>query len=329
MELIRSLHNLRQHHKKCVATIGNFDGIHLGHQAIISQLKEIAQKYDLPGVVIIFEPQPQEYFAPENAPARLTRLREKVKEMERLGVDRLICMKFDGELANLSAREFVELLLIDGLDIRHLVVGDDFRFGKNRQGDYSTLEKMADEFGYELDHTNTCSFQGMRISSSRIRQALANDDLNLASQLLGRTYSISGRVVHGDKRGKELGFATANMELHRLHSPVVGVYVTRVHIKGNKGTGESSHQAVTSIGTRPMFDGEGMRLETHILDFDETIYAQHIRVDFLEKLRPESKFSDIDDLKKAIETDIKNARQYFSENSPGSAKRGPSIASID
>ena len=182
MELIRSLHNLRQHHRKCVATIGNFDGLHLGHQAIISQLKEIANKHDLPTVVVTFEPQPQEYFSPDNAPARLTRLREKVEEMARLDVDRLVCLRFNSELASLSPRDFVERLLIDGLDIRHLVVGDDFRFGKDRQGNYSTLEKMADEFGYELEHTNTCLFQGMRISSTSIREALANDELNLARE---------------------------------------------------------------------------------------------------------------------------------------------------
>ena len=313
MELIRSLHNLRDHHQKCVATIGNFDGIHLGHQAIISQLKEIAGKHDLPTVIITFEPQPQEYFSPGNAPARLTRLREKIEEMERLSVDRLICLRFNSELASLSPRDFVKRLLIEGLDIRHLVVGDDFRFGKDRQGDYATLEKMADEFGYQLEHTNTCSFAGERISSTRIRQALANDDLNLARELLGRDYAISGRVVHGDKRGKSLGFPTANMELHRLHSPVAGVYVTRVHImRRRQGADETIHPAVTSVGTRPMFDGEGMRLETHILDFNESLYAKHIRVVFLKKLRAEDNFSNVDDLIKAIATDIENARQYFS-----------------
>lgn len=312
MELIRSLHNLRDHHQKCVATIGNFDGIHLGHQAIISQLKEIAGKHDLPTVIITFEPQPQEYFSPGNAPARLTRLREKIEEMERLSVDRLICLRFNSELASLSPRDFVKRLLIEGLDIRHLVVGDDFRFGKDRQGDYATLEKMADEFGYQLEHTATCSFAGERISSTRIRQALANDDLNLARELLGRDYAISGRVVHGDKRGKSLGFPTANMELHRLHSPVAGVYVTRVHImRRRQGADETIHPAVTSVGTRPMFDGEGMRLETHILDFDESLYAKHIRVVFLKKLRAEDNFSNVDDLIKAIATDIENARQYF------------------
>ena len=313
MELIRSLHNLRDHHQKCVATIGNFDGIHLGHQAIISQLKEIAGKHDLPTVIITFEPQPQEYFSPENAPARLTRLREKIEAMGRLAVDRLICLRFNSELASLSPRDFVKRLLIEGLDIRHLVVGDDFRFGKDRQGDYATLEKMADEFGYQLEHTNTCSFAGERISSTRIRQALANDDLNLARELLGRDYAISGRVVHGDKRGKSLGFPTANMELHRLHSPVAGVYVTRVHImRRRQGADETIHPAVTSVGTRPMFDGEGMRLETHILDFNESLYAKHIRVVFLKKLRAEDNFSNVDDLIKAIATDIENARQYFS-----------------
>ena len=314
MELIRSLNNLRLHHKKCVTTIGNFDGLHLGHQAIILQLKTIANKHDLPTVIITFEPQPQEYFSPQNAPARLTRLREKIEEIARLGVDRLVCLRFNSELASLSPRGFVERLLIDGLEISHLVVGDDFRFGKDRQGDYATLEKMADEFGYELEHTNTCLFQGKRISSTRIRQALAGDNLNLARELLGRDYAISGRVVHGDKRGKALGFPTANMELHRLHSPVTGVYVTRVNITGRRrGLGETSHPAVTSIGTRPMFDGEGMRLETHILDFDETLYAKHIQVVFLKKLRPEEKFSDVEDLKKAIETDSENARQYFAK----------------
>ncbi len=317
MELIRSLHNLRDHHQKCVATIGNFDGIHLGHQAIISQLKEIAGKHDLPTVIITFEPQPQEYFSPGNAPARLTRLREKIEEMERLSVDRLICLRFNSELASLSPRDFVKRLLIEGLDIRHLVVGDDFRFGKDRQGDYATLEKMADEFGYQLEHTATCSFAGERISSTRIRQALANDDLNLARELLGRDYAISGRVVHGDKRGKSLGFPTANMELHRLHSPVAGVYVTRVHImRRRQGADETIHPAVTSVGTRPMFDGEGMRLETHILDFNESLYAKHIRVVFLKKLRAEDNFSNVDDLIKAIATDIENARQYFAKNSP-------------
>lgn len=319
MELIRSLNNLRQHHRKCVATIGNFDGIHLGHQAIISQLKEIADKYQLPAVVIIFEPQPQEYFSPTHAPARLSRLREKVETMNNYGVDRLVCLKFDERLASLSPRDFVERLLVDGLDIQHLVVGDDFRFGKNRQGDFTTLQDMADEFSYELEHTNTCSYDGERISSTRIRRALFDDDLDLARQLLGRTYAISGRVVHGDKRGKGLGFATANIELHRLHSPVVGVYVTRVHVrrnhgKRNNGDDESIHPAVTSVGTRPMFDGEGMRLETHILDFDEDIYTKHMRIEFLKKIRTEKKYATVDELRKAIDEDIRFARQYFSNN---------------
>ena len=309
MELIRSLNSLRQHHKKCVATIGNFDGLHLGHQAIISQLKKIGVKHGLPTVVIIFEPQPQEYFSPENAPARLTRLREKIERLSLLGVDRMVCLKFNEELANLSARQFVELLLIDGLHIRHLLVGDDFRFGRDRQGDFSTLEKMADESGYELDHSNAYLFDGQRISSTRIRQALANDDLKLARQLLGRGYAISGRVVHGDKRGRELGSPTANIELHRLHSPVTGVYITCV-----SGIDNKSHHAVSSIGTRPVFDGEGMRLETHILDFNEDIYTKQIHVEFLQKLRPEIKFNDIDALKKTIAADIRNARDYFDKN---------------
>ncbi|MCK5669447.1 MAG: adenylyltransferase/cytidyltransferase family protein, partial [Gammaproteobacteria bacterium] len=172
MELIRSLHNLRDHHRKCVATIGNFDGLHLGHQAIISQLKEIANKYDLPTVVIIFEPQPQEYFSPENAPARLTRLREKVEEFSRLGIDRLVCLKFNEDLASLSARGFVELLLIEGLDIRHLVVGDDFRFGKNRSGDFQFLQKCGEKYGFIVENTDTLLIDDSRVSSTRIRESI-------------------------------------------------------------------------------------------------------------------------------------------------------------
>ncbi len=308
MELIRSLNNLKKHHKKCVASIGNFDGLHLGHQEIILQLKEVSNKYDLPTAIVIFEPQPQEYFSPDNAPARLTRLREKIEGFNQLDIDRLVILRFDKKLFNLVAKEFVEQILIDSLNIRHLVVGDDFRFGKNRQGDYSMLKKMTNEFSYELDYTNTCLFAGQRISSTRLRQALADDDLKLVSQLLGRNYIISGRVVHGNKRGTGLGFPTANMELHRLRSPVAGIYITRVH-----GINDKNYPAVTSIGTRPIFDGEDMCMETHILDFNEDLYTKHIRVEFLQKLRHEEKYSDIDALKKAIEIDIQNAREYFSK----------------
>lgn len=306
MELIRSLHNIRERHKGCVATIGNFDGIHLGHQAIITQLKEAAKKYDSPAVVLTFEPQPQEFFAPGNAPARLMRFREKIEGLQQYGIDRLVCLHFNASLARLSAEDFVHDILVEGIAVKHLVIGDDFRFGKDRQGDFSILENLGKQSGFDVIATVTREINGRRISSTWVREVLANGELEYAKKLLGRFYSMSGRVIHGDKRGRALGYPTINIDLHRLHSPVSGIFVSLVN-----GLGKQKIPAVTSIGTRPMFDGTKMVLESHLLDFNETVYGSYVQVELLKKLRNESVFEDIEQLKQQMDNDVTEARQYF------------------
>ncbi|MGH8119023.1 MAG: bifunctional riboflavin kinase/FAD synthetase [Gammaproteobacteria bacterium] len=306
MEFIRGLHNIRARHRGCVATIGNFDGLHLGHQAVIRQLHEVAADCGLPAAVVIFEPQPQEFLAPDRAPARLMRLRDKIEWLARHDADRLLCLRFNRGLAECTPRQFVERVLVAGLAVKHLIVGDDFRFGKNREGGYDTLVKLAGQSGYQVDHTTTCAIEGGRVSSTRVREALASGDMQLAARLLGRPYAISGRVIHGDKRGRELGYPTINMDLHRLRSPVVGIFVSRVH-----GLGTESSPAVTSVGNRPMFAGTRMLVETHLLDYAGDAYGANIQVELLQKLREEEMFRNNSELQQQIERDIAMARKYF------------------
>jgi len=309
MEFIRGLHNIRARHRDCVATIGNFDGVHLGHQAVIRQLHQVAAVCGLPAAVVIFEPQPQEFLAPDRAPARLMRLRDKIEWLARHDVDRVLCLRFDCGLAEWSAQQFVERVLLAGLAVKHLIIGDDFRFGKNREGGYDTLVAFARNSGYQVDHTTTCEIDGRRISSTRVREALSRGDMTLAARLLGRPFAISGRVVHGDKRGRELGYPTINLDLHRLRSPVAGIFVSRVH-----GPGMEARPAVTSVGNRPMFDGTRMLVETHLLDYTGDAYGAHIRVEFLQKLRGEEVFRNNSELQQQIERDIAQARQYFEKS---------------
>ena len=220
MEFIRGLQNIKPHHHGCVATIGNFDGVHLGHQAVIRQVMDKARELNLPIVVITFEPQPQEYFCPDDVPARLTRLREKLEVLKDLRVDRVLCLRFDKQLASLTADQFVQQILVEGMGVKYLVVGDDFKFGKGRTGDFDYLTSIAPELGFEVSDTHSFSFAEARVSSTRIRTALETGDLLLAKQMLGREYSMFGRVAHGDKRGRTIGFPTANIFLHRKSSPV-------------------------------------------------------------------------------------------------------------
>ncbi len=310
MELIR---NPRRHlQPPSAAVLGNFDGVHVGHQMIAKTIKTLAAKFNLPSAVITFEPQTQEYFSPHAAPARLTCLREKYQVFQALGIDRLICLPFGDAIANLSAREFVKKLLIDILNIQHLVIGDDFRFGKARQGDGALLRQMAQEFGYQLVEVASCMIAGQRVSSTRIRQMLANGDLRHAAQLLGRAYSISGRVIHGDKRGRRLGFPTANIAPRRRRSAVDGVYVTRSAL--HRADTTVYYPSVTSVGYRPMFASRGLRFETHLIDFDESIYAHPLRVDFLKKIRPETHYAGLTELRQAIADDVAVARAYFARH---------------
>lgn len=313
MELIRDLNRLHLRHKKCAVTIGNFDGLHLGHQQVIKQLKSIAVRHGLSAIVIIFEPQPQEYFSSGKVPARLTCFREKLTALKRLNIDGLVCLRFNSRLANLSADKFVEQLLIEALQVCHLIVGDDFRFGKDRQGDYAALQRMAERFNYRLHRADTYLFQGEKVSSTRIRRALEAGDLELARLLLGRAYAISGRVIGGDKRGTLLGFPTANISPGRLRTPLEGVYITRAYVEGDPGADLGGHHAVTSIGTRPTFNGQDMRVETHILNFNGSIYKKNLHIEFLQRLRSEEKFPCAELMVEAMKRDIKQAKQYFAD----------------
>lgn len=317
MRLIRGLHNLRAADHGCVATIGNFDGVHLGHRAVFRRLLARGRELELPATVIAFEPQPMEFFAPSAAPARLTRLREKLGAIRRDGIERVMLLEFNARLAALSAHEFVQRLLLDGLGVRFLLVGDDFRFGQGRTGDYSLLRQMGSQAartgqGFAVENLHTVTHGEERISSTRIREALARGDLEQARLLLGRPYRIAGRVAHGDKRGQALGFPTANLNLHRRRSPLSGVYAVVAH-----GLGPAPRAGVANLGSRPTVNGQDARLEVHLFDFDECIYGRHIEVEFRLKLREEQRFSSFDALKRQIALDAAAARAYlrrFSEN---------------
>jgi riboflavin kinase/FMN adenylyltransferase len=312
MEFIRGLHNLQRQKKECVATIGNFDGVHLGHHAVLDQVKEHANKTGLISTVVIFEPQPIEYFAPDKAPSRLTRLREKLQQFAEHDIDRIVCLRFDEKMSNLSAEEFVDEILLEALAVKKLIIGDDFRFAKNREGDYQYLLNAADKNDFEVDMTHSFTSESERVSSTLIREALANGDMIKATRLLGRPYRISGRVAHGDKRGRELGFATANIELHRYLSPVVGIFSGRVY-----GINNEPLDAVVYVGSRPVYDGKRVILEVHLLDFDDDLYGHHLQVELLEKLRGDIHFSSEQELVDQIHIDIENARQSLSKESQG------------
>ena len=309
MEFIRGLINLSGKEKPCVATIGNFDGVHLGHQAVLDQLKAYATEAGLNSTVMIFEPQPIEFFAPERAPSRLTRLREKLQEFQRHGIDRVVCVKFNRDIAGLSADPFVKQVLVDALQVKKLVIGDDFRFAKNREGHFHTLIAAGKKHGFEVRMMDSFSSNEERISSTLIREALASGDIKKANRMLGRPYRISGRVVHGDKRGRKLGFATANIELKRYQSPVFGIFSGRVY-----GIGKQPLDAAIYVGSRPVYQGERVLLEVHILDFDDNIYGKQIQVEFLEKLRGEGHFNSEHELIEQIHEDISNARNSLKNN---------------
>ena len=307
MELIRGLHNLRPVHRGGVATIGNFDGVHIGHRRILDQVIAEARQRRVPATVILFEPQPAEFFAPAKAPPRLMTLRDKLRALRQAGVDQVLCCRFDQRFRSQSAAQFVDNLLVRGLGIVQLVVGDDFRFGADRSGDFAYLQQAGALHGFAVSDTPTCEIAGERVSSTRIRVTLQQGDLELAAALLGHPYSISGRVRHGDKLGRELGVPTANLAMRRVQSPVAGVYAVRV-----SGAGLHGAPGVANVGTRPTVNGVDNRLEVHLLDFAGDLYGQHLDVAFLHFQRPEKKYDGLDTLVAAIRTDIENARAFFS-----------------
>lgn len=306
MKFIRGIHNLREQHRGCVLTIGNFDGVHRGHQALLAQLCEEGRQRNLPVMVMLFEPQPLELFAAGQAPARLTRLREKVRYLEQAGVDAVLCVRFDRRFASLTAQSFVADLLVSKLGVEFLVVGDDFRFGAGREGDFLLLQKAGVEYGFDVISTQTFCDDGKRISSTAVRQALAEDNLPLANALLGRPFSISGRVVHGDALGRTIGFPTANLPLRRTVSPVKGVYAVEV-----RGLGEDALPGVANIGTRPTVAGLRQQLEVHLLDVAIDLYGRHIEVILRHKIRNEQRFASLDALKEQIANDVVTARNLL------------------
>ncbi|WP_337030766.1 bifunctional riboflavin kinase/FAD synthetase [Pantoea agglomerans] len=306
MKFIRGIHNLNEQHRGCVLTIGNFDGVHRGHQALMSRLCEEGRKRNLPVVVMVFEPQPLELFAGDKAPARLARLREKLRYMAEAGVDKVLCVRFDRRFAALSAQRFISDLLVEKLDVKYLAVGDDFRFGAGRQGDFLLLQNAGAEYGFEVVSTETFCDGGKRISSTAVRQALAVDDLALAQSLLGHPFTISGRVVHGDALGRTLGFPTANLPLRRSVSPVKGVYAVEV-----RGLTPEPLPGVANIGTRPTVKGLRQQLEVHLLDINMDLYGRHIDVVLKQKIRNEQRFASLEALKEQIANDVVTARQFF------------------
>jgi riboflavin kinase/FMN adenylyltransferase len=312
MQVIRGLHNLKAQHQGCVATIGNFDGVHLGHQSVFRHLLQKGRELGLPATVVTFEPQPREFFQPEGAPARLTRLREKLQAMQEVGIERVVVLEFNKRLAAMSARHFVEELLVTGLGIRFLSVGDDFRFGRGRRGDFELLKQMGARHGFAVENMNTYMLDADRVSSTRIRQLLTQGELAAAALCLGRPYRICGRVSHGDKRGRTIGFPTLNVNLHRIVSPLRGVYAVRV-----LGLAQTSLPGVANIGNRPTVDG-GTRylLEVHLFDFARSVYGEHVQVEFVRKLRDEKRFDSFDALRRQILEDAAAARKELGLTQP-------------
>lgn len=292
-------------------TIGNFDGVHLGHQAMIARLKRVAGRLGIASCVMTFEPHPRERLMPEQAPARLTDLREKLELLAGYGVSRTQICRFDHEFAGISAESFITRILLQEMNVRWLLIGEDFRFGARRSGDLALLRKFFSEPD-ELEVMSPVTVDELRVSSTAVRDALALGNLDLAADLLGRPYSISGRVVDGIKLGKKLGFPTANIWLKHHHLPLSGIFVVEANWCNDSGHTRRI-RGVASVGVRPtVFEHAQPLLEVHLFDFDEQIYGQHLRVDFLQKLRDEEKFPDMETLVKQIEQDVDRAKAYFS-----------------
>ena len=316
MRLIRGLTNLKRLSGQagsplaggCVATIGNFDGVHLGHKTIIDQVKQKASQLGVPAVVMIFEPQPREFFQGDEAPPRLMPFRQKFEALLAEGVDMVLCIRFDETFRSYSGMGFIEDVLISGLGVRHLVVGDDFRFGCDRAGDFRLLQSVGQERGFTVENTRTVTVDGERVSSTRVRNALNVNGLEEAERLLGHPYRIHGRIVYGRQLGRQLNAPTANILLNQMPA-LRGVYVVRARLE----TGEWC-DGVANIGLRPTVDGKRPSLEVHLFDFAGTLYGQHLEVVFRHGLRDEVKFDSVDELRQQIARDFDNARAWLADN---------------
>jgi len=325
MQLLRGLHNPGLESSnisgmKCVATIGNFDGVHLGHQAIIKQVLAEAKKRNLPSLVVIFEPQPMEFFKGDQAPARLMRFREKYQALSEFDIDYVFCLKFDESLSQLSAESFVQKVLVSHLSIEHLVIGDDFRFGGDRLGDFALLKVAGQKYGFSVEHTSTVLDEGadstdsIRVSSTYVRSLLLDGRFAKAEEVLGRPYELMGRVIHGEKLGRQLGFPTANIALKRVKAPFAGVYAVSLKHQKKNGSPELV-LGVANVGVKPTVGNFRPSLEVHLLNFTGNLYGEKVSVYFYEKLRDETRFESIEELKVQIKKDIEDAESYFEQSS--------------
>lgn len=323
--LIRSLRQIAPEHRGCVMTIGNFDGVHGGHQRLIAQVIAEAKARNCPSLILTFEPHPFEFFAhnqnnhnTHNTPnthnkenqfklARLTRLREKFTALAKTGIDYVLTLPFNRDVANMTASHFVAEILYHTLACKHIIVGDDFRFGYKRQGDVLFLGRLGKQYGFNVEVLPTIHENQQRISSTRVREALNQADLSEAAKLLGRPYTMQGRISHGDKLGRELGFPTANIFLHRQLTPFTGVFTVLVY-----GITDYPLPGVANIGIRPTLEQNTRTLlEVHLLDFDQTIYGRYVEIEFCQKLREEIRYPNLDLLKNQIADDVAQAKAYF------------------
>lgn len=309
MKIIRGIKHIPAGAKGCVVTLGNYDGVHKGHQAVLAGLSAKAEALNAPLVVMCFEPTPREFFDGDEAPARLSNLREKAELLAAQGVDYLLVQRFDNALATLSAAEFIQNILVDALAVSAVVVGDDFRFGAGRRGDVLMLQSAGKAAGFDVLDTATVAAGETRISSTAVREALERGDIIGAEVLLGRPYSIQGRVIHGDKLGRELGFPTANISFGRLRLPLQGVYAVKVF--GVADCEEPFLPGVANLGTRPAVNGTEQRLEVHLIGWHGDLYGQRLLVEFVEFVRPEQRFSCLEELTAAIADDVETAARLF------------------
>lgn len=308
MELIRGLHNVRARHRGAAITIGNFDGVHRGHRAMIERLRREAARRGRPAVVVTFEPHPMERLAPARAPARLTGLREKVRRLAETGVDAVLCLRFDQHLAAVEAEAFAGELLGERLGAGYVLVGDDFRFGRQRRGDLDMLRRVGRERGYEVAPMDTVVRSGERVSSTRIRQAVTQGRFADAAELLGHPYCVQGRVVHGDAMGRKLGWPTANLRLSPERIPLDGIYAGWA-----RGAAERPWPTAISVGVRPTVGGRRTVFEAHLIDFDGDLYGRHLCVEPVARLRGEEHFDGLDALARQIGEDVRAARRVLGQ----------------
>lgn len=308
MIVVRQHAGFQRKYSRCVATIGKFDGVHLGHQAILGQLRGRADKLGLPAMVILIEPHPEEFFARSagQCPARLTILEEKLALLETMGLDFVCLLSFDQALSRMSADDYIREILVGGLGVAALIVGNDFRFGHERQGDFALLKARGTEHGFEVLQTATCEVDGHRVSSTLVRQQLELGRFALVERLLGRPYAICGEVVAGHKRGTDLGFPTCNVNLHRRRIPLHGVYACQVMVDGEL------LPAAVNIGYRPtVSEQEDALLEAHLLDFSGDLYGRKLEVVFRHRVREERRYDSLDALRRQIAIDVQQVRSFF------------------